>query len=365
VNQASIEQFVMRYLETTGCHIAERGEGHVTVKLSPEADKDLMNRAYYWGFVERTGAAPEPMSFTFVFDQEAWSNSGQTGAGQPPRQPGSAAGTSTLAPAPGGNSSSDVAGSVLKGNASPSAAAAGEASTTGVALPTADSILGRYFGATPTVYSGYGRIPNDVMTFGSRRLEQLFGVVQTRGRFIRMFEQPDPARQNPYASLGYSTWLCVNYKLEFVCDMKRDELHSLGINLATGMIAEGFFERIKRRSLTPQIPPNVHLEPTSIRLEQAVAILENHLETMVKTYDHTWSEEAWKRLKEEWSRIDDYYGELLQYAEPAQKKEIEEQYRSREQEIDWQYRPRILVSVTNCGFFHLGQGIRTAIDASR
>ncbi|MNI81441.1 Bacterial protein YqhG [compost metagenome] len=117
--------------------------------------------------------------------------------------------------------------------------------------------------------------------------------------------------------------------------------------------------------MTPQIPPTIHLQPAPVALEAAVSALENYLEELVKSYDHTWSEEAWKRLKEEWSRIDNYYGELLHTVDPANKAEVEEQYRSREQEIDWQYRPRIAVSVMNCGFFHLAEGVRTAIDASR
>lgn len=350
MNQQSIEQFVMQYLEATGCHIAEKADSHVTVRLSPEADKDLMNRSYYWGFVERTGAVPEPMSFTFVFDPEAWSKANPprgAGAGRPP-----APAATAPAAAPEG------AGTAPFG-------APGGGGGAGGAAPAGDSILGRYFGVTPAVQSTWGRTPNDVMAFGSRRLEQLFGVVQGRGRFVRMFETPDPTRQNPFASLGYSTWLCVNYKLEFICDMKRDELHSLAINLGTGQIAADFFPRVRRRKLTPQIPANIHLQPTSLSIDRAVSALENHIESMVKGYDHQWSEEAWKRLKEEWSRIDAYYGELLLQAAPGDKAGIEEQYRAREQEIDWQFRPRITVSVTNCGFFHLAEGMRTPIDATR
>ncbi|MNC59777.1 Bacterial protein YqhG [compost metagenome] len=147
--------------------------------------------------------------------------------------------------------------------------------------------------------------------------------------------------------------------------MKRDELHSLGINMATGQIVEGFYDRVRKRRLTPQIPPTIHLQHATLSLNRAVAELEKFLEAKVSTYDQTWSVDAWKRLKEEWSRIDSYYGDLLQSVEPSQKTEVEEQYKAREQEIDWQYRPRIAVSVTNCGFFHLYEGMRTPIDPSR
>ncbi len=342
MNREMIESFVHRYLEATGSQVTEKNDGWITVQLSPEADKDLMNRSYYWGFVERTGAAPEPMRFTFIFDPETY----EAKTAPPPRH---------AAPAPPAAPAS--------GNGVPGSASAPEASAT--AAPQSDSILGRYFGVTTVLSSGYGRIPSDVMAFGSRRMEQLFGVAKARGQFVRLFENPEPTMLNPYASLGYSTWLCVNYKVELICDMKRDELHSLGINMATGQIVEGFYDRVKKRRLTPQIPPTIHLQHAALSLDRAVAQLENFLENKVSAYDQTWSVEAWKRLKEEWNRIDSYYGELLRSVESSQKAEVEEQYKAREQEIDWQYRPRIAVSVTNCGFFHLYEGMRTPIDPSR
>ncbi|RAV05114.1 YqhG family protein [Paenibacillus sp. YN15] len=338
MNREMIESFVQRYLDATGSQVTEKNDGWITVQLSPEADKDLMNRSYYWGFVERTGAPPEPMRFTFIYDPESY---GAKAA--PPR------------PAPPPATQQPAAGNTPDG----APAAPGTPAATG------DSILGRYFGTTTVLSSGYGRIPSDVMAFGSRRMEQLFGVVKARGRFVRLFESPSPGVLNPYASLGFSTWLCVNYKVELICDMKRDELHSLGINMATGQIVEGFYDRVKKRPLTPQIPPTIHLQPASLSLDRAVAELENFLTAKIGAYDQTWSVEAWRRLKEEWNRIDSYYGELLRTVEPSQKTEVEEQYKAREQEIDWQYRPRIAVSVTNCGFFHLYEGIRTPIDPSR
>ena len=60
----------MAYLEATECTVIEKSPEHVTVKLSPQADKMLTNRPYYWGFVERTGAPAETLSFNFVFDPE-------------------------------------------------------------------------------------------------------------------------------------------------------------------------------------------------------------------------------------------------------------------------------------------------------
>lgn len=369
MNREQIEAFVLRYLDATGCRIVEKGDGHVTVRLSPEADKDLMNRSYYWSFVERTGADPEPMSFTFVFDPEARAKSMPAPGGRQPVKAGQG-----MVPAPGqpGGAAPPGAAAIpagpwagpgLQPAAAPSPAGEGPAPQ-GAQPPAAagDSILGRYFGFVPT--GAVSRIPSDVMMFGSRRLEQLFGVVQARGRFVRLFEEPKEAA-NPFASIGYSTWLGINYKVEFICDMKREEIHSFGIHLGTGQIADRFYEQIKRKPLSPKLPPSIHLQPVALPLSSAVELLELHLENRVKGYDHRWSEEAWQRLREERKRIDAYFDELLKAVEPDKRAEVEEQYKSRDQELEWQYSPRIAVSVINCGFFHLAEGIRTAIDANR
>ena len=72
LSPAEVRKQVMDYLEVTESTILEASPLHVTVKLSPRADRMLTDRPYYWGFVERTGVDPETLSFTFVFDPEKY-----------------------------------------------------------------------------------------------------------------------------------------------------------------------------------------------------------------------------------------------------------------------------------------------------
>jgi hypothetical protein len=335
MNAEQIRSFVLQYLEAYQCDIIEKAPTHVTVKLSVEADKELTNRAYYWGFVERTGAPAETMTMTFVFDPPAYQASKTakpftSGKGTPPA-PGTGAAAAAMPVAGPGSASSD-------------------------------SILGRYFGFVPTTVTA--RVPTDDVTFGSRRLAQLFQSAKARGRFVRLFEGAggtETADQTPVPSrtriaappVTYETWLLVNYKVELICDMKRSEIHSLGISLATGRIRERFYDEILSRSLTPQLPDNIRLLPNRICLNDAAELLEDHLEQTVLSYDHMWADRANEQLQDELARIDGYYRSLLQTSEPAVRSEIEAQYANRKAEIDWQYRPRIEVTAINCGFFHL------------
>jgi hypothetical protein len=286
MNAAQIETFMMQYLQATNCHIVEKGVGYATVKLSPQADKELTQRSYYWGFVERMGIEPETMTYCFVFDPL----------------------NNTLEPP-------IVAG--------------------------------------PGLFDAAARIQRHEVSFGSPRLGQIFRSVHNKGRWINLFETAplNPPKGKPPA--GYSTWLGINYKVEFTCDMKRSELHSLGISLNSGEIVENFHQTLLKKKLSPRLPLNVHLQPKQMTLQKTAALAEQYLENKLKVYDHSWAVEARERLKVEQSRMDDYYVELLATIEEEQRTEVSEQYQKRQQEINWQYHPRIEAAPINCGLFHL------------
>lgn len=331
---AQIRDFVMRYLDAEQCDILEKHPDYVTVKLSPSADKELTYRPYYWGFVERTGIVPETMTCTFIFNPESYkaSQPAQPGPGMPP-----------------------VQASNPQGIPQPQAPGASSPGVPGAPQPQQDSILGRYFGFVPTQV--VARVPKDEVTFGSRRLEQIFTAVRNKGRFVHLFEETniDP-RAKSFATQACESWLQVNFKVELACDMKRSEIHSLGIHLVTGQIVERFQDILKTRSLTPVLPAHVYMIPDKFTLPRAVIYLEQYMEEKLKAYDHTWASEARLRLEDEIDRIRGYYEPMLQSAEPEAKAGIKSQYDNRRQEIEWQYRPRIQISVINCGLFHLLTG---------
>ncbi|TLS53944.1 hypothetical protein FE782_00915 [Paenibacillus antri] len=322
MNPKEVQKFVMRYLEATECHVQEKSPSHVTVRLSPEADRDLTNRPYYWSFVERTGAPAETMTLTFVFDPEARAAATAGASGAPAPKPATAAQQAAASVAPQPNAGGG------------------------------DSILGRYFGFAPAAASP-GRIAYDEVTYGSRRLEQLFGVVRSKGRFVQMFEDVKAPRGAPPAVCH--TWLAVNYKVELCCDMKRDELHSLGISLMTGEIVEEFGETLAGLSLTPRLPSNTLVQRPVWSIPRAVAALEHYLDRELRNYNHDWALDAKARLDDELARVDAYYEELLRGLEdPEQRAAAEAQYEARKREIEWQYAPRVTANVVSAGVFHLG-----------
>jgi hypothetical protein len=70
MNQSEIYQYVEKYLEAQECQIIVKDPAYLQTQLTIKVDKDIANRPYYWMFVERTGAEPQPFNLTFIFDQE-------------------------------------------------------------------------------------------------------------------------------------------------------------------------------------------------------------------------------------------------------------------------------------------------------
>lgn len=302
MNARQVEKFVMSYLEATGCSIIEKSKGGVTVRLSPEADKRLTNRPYYWGFVERTGVPPETLTFHWQFAQEDAADEGD--AGDPANSGQQAAGSAPAQPAP--------------------------------------------FGAPPV------RVLREELYFGSGRLDQIFGAVYDGGRCVAMFEEPPRGRADRLGSNPYTAWLGVNFKVDYECDMKREEMYGWGISLATGYIDERFLDGLRDRKLTPRLPSNIHLLPNGLSLKKAMTQLEHALERKLKGGDFVWAAEAEERRQDELQRIRAYYEPMIGRAVTAEEKEaLTQRLAQRESEIDWQYRPRVTLSVMNCGLFHL------------
>ncbi|CAM4501933.1 MAG: YqhG family protein [Paenibacillus macerans] len=359
-----IRKLVMTYLEATECQFLEKSPYHVTVKLSPRADRDLTNRPYYWGFIERTGAEPETMSFSFIFDPErhreaeagqaAGPKPGRGAAAGPNAGKGAAAGFSGSGPATAG-AAPGSGGAGAQANAPGPGGAAGAGPQPGQSGQSLeDTLLGRYYGPVrPLPILGPGRIQREELTFGSSRLRQIFEAAKRGGRYVYLFEEPGTRQRLALLPAAYEPWLGVCFKVEFCCDMKREELHFFGVSLLSGKIDEAFDKRLSGATLVPRLPENVHIEPTKLTLDAGRAALEDRLSELLGACDKIWSIQARERLRDELEIIEAYYKDLLKDPDEERKQAALNQYEARREEIRWQYEPRIVVSALGCGIFHL------------
>ncbi|WP_374724580.1 YqhG family protein [Calidifontibacillus erzurumensis] len=70
MQQQDIHNFLKRYFSSNGCEIIENSPGHLVVQLTVELDKELMNRPFYWHYIEKTGGQGTPMKLTFITDRK-------------------------------------------------------------------------------------------------------------------------------------------------------------------------------------------------------------------------------------------------------------------------------------------------------
>lgn len=68
MQQQEIHNFLERYFLANECTIQENNKGYMSVQLTIDLDKELMNRPFYWHYLEKTGGVPNPMRLTFITD---------------------------------------------------------------------------------------------------------------------------------------------------------------------------------------------------------------------------------------------------------------------------------------------------------
>ncbi|MBS4173447.1 YqhG family protein [Bacillus sp. FJAT-49736] len=69
MQQAEIHQFLERYFTANDCELLENHPGYLTVQLTIDMDKELMNRPFYWHYLEKTGGIPNPAKLTIITDK--------------------------------------------------------------------------------------------------------------------------------------------------------------------------------------------------------------------------------------------------------------------------------------------------------
>ena len=70
MQQPEIHNFLMTYFTSNHCEIIEEHDTYLTIQLTIDMDKELMNRPFYWQYLEKTGGIPNPAKLTFITDSE-------------------------------------------------------------------------------------------------------------------------------------------------------------------------------------------------------------------------------------------------------------------------------------------------------
>lgn len=258
MQQEKIHSYLESFFKANSCDIIENEPGYLTVQLTINMDKELMNRPFYWHYLEKTNGVPNPMKLTLITDQQK---------------------------APGD----------LKG---------------------------------------------EVMHFGAPRLHQIFQSTTRLGSYIRLFEKVT----SPGGSIPLHPWLCANFMVSYQCDMKKDQLHSIGLHLVSGTLVENFQEKLEKLELTPKIPDLCFNMTPLIKPQSGLKRIEQFIEQSISRQDHSWADSARQRWNEDLKLLDHFYEDL---------DEKPDCYHLEKEALRELYEPQINVSVQNGGIFYL------------
>ncbi|WP_270179251.1 YqhG family protein [Alkalihalobacillus sp. CinArs1] len=256
MQQENIHNYLRSYFLANDCPIIQEKQGVLSVQLTVDLDKELMNRPFYWHYLEKTGGTPNPMSLTLITNQDE------------------------------------------------------------------DEIKGEF------------------VHFGAPRLHQIFSSTKKLASFIRLYENIQSTSQQ-HSPLH--PWLCLNVKVSYRCDRKKDRLLSLGLHLVSGTVVDDFHDKLNEKNLTPKIPDYTFTISPIIKPASGIARLEKVVEMVIGKEDHSWSEEAKKRWAADQILLDQFYEDNVDAESYAVEKEA----------LRKQYEPVITAEVINGGIFYL------------
>jgi hypothetical protein len=64
-----VHGYLQKFFEENNCHILNNNENYMTIQLTIDMDKKIMNRPYYWQYLESTNGVPSPAQLTLITDQ--------------------------------------------------------------------------------------------------------------------------------------------------------------------------------------------------------------------------------------------------------------------------------------------------------
>jgi len=258
MQQQEIHNFLLNYFQANDCVIIENGPGYLVIQLTVELDKELMNRPFYWHYLEKTGGIPNPMKLTFITNQ-------------------------------------DAAPENIKG---------------------------------------------EIIHFGSPRLHQIFASTKKLASYMRLYEN----HRHQNRQIPLLPWLCMNVKISYQCDRKRDIFKSIGLQLINGTMVEDFHDRLLKIPLTPKIPDYSFTLSPLVRPQSGMSRIETYLSSVIEKDDHSWAEDARKRWEQDLRLLDHFYEDV---------EEENENYETEKLALKEQYEPKISISFINGGLFYL------------
>ncbi|BBN99084.1 YqhG family protein [Sporolactobacillus terrae] len=255
MQQTEIHDFLVRFFSSAECELLPVADDHdqLKVKLTKAMDKRLMNRPFYWHYIEQIGAEPETAVLNFRFSDR--------------------------------------------------------------------------------IQEG------EFIHSGSPRLHQILDASEKMGRYIRMY-QVIANKLSP----ALEPWLCINMKVSYQCDLKKDRICSMGLQLINGTMIEGFQSVLNTLHLSQKLPDYCYTLRPLITIKSGLTRIEHFIESELQKENFDWADHAATRWGKDLQLLDAFY---------EHQEEKPERYVQEKQALKEQYQPQIEVTLINAGLFFL------------
>lgn len=77
LNISNLEDYIVNFFTAYKCKTLHQQDGIIKVQLTEELDKELMNRPFYWHYMNSTGQQGEPMTLTLITNPEKRDTKGE------------------------------------------------------------------------------------------------------------------------------------------------------------------------------------------------------------------------------------------------------------------------------------------------
>lgn len=178
--------------------------------------------------------------------------------------------------------------------------------------------------------------------FGSPRLKKIMDICLQKGKYVKLYELANVNQHTPLVP-----WLILTIKLSYIGQTKKEEIHSIGINMINGAIindAISFIQTIdwdiKASDFCYTLTPLIHV---SHSYQRVVQLIEHKLQQQ----SHQWATESWVSMEKEIELLNRFY-------ESAKSQHLNH-YQEELATIEALYLPEINIDIINGGIFFITQ----------
>jgi len=179
---------------------------------------------------------------------------------------------------------------------------------------------------------------------GAPRLRQFYQYLLENNKYTKLYETVD---HSPVHA-PMIPWLVVNVKVHYFGKQKKDETHSVGLNLIHGTMLSPAMEKIESIKFEPTISDYTFPMTPLIKVASGYRRILRFIEDHIEAQDKTWVQETLLAREKERKLIEAFFTD----------KDNEAERRQLEKEMDdlmGRFTPRVTIEVINGGMFYLTQ----------